>query len=155
MIREDEPAATRSRLTIGGAAAAIAMVALVAALLARSGSAASARYVVDDRVGATHLSAGQVESVVLARLAAMGTPADARQISRMTVLQMSMVPTIEARAGAPPSDSPDANDVVWVVRAEGHFVGQRVPPGAQPIVASTGYFVVDDATGETIGMGMP
>lgn len=155
MISRTAPTRVRSRLAIGGSVAAVALLALLAALFARSGLAGSAQLVVDDRVGATHLTANEVASIVMSRLGAMGTPAGTGQIIRMTVIPMAILGSVEPSAGSPPSGAPDAEDVVWVVRAQGHFVGLRVPPGAQPITASTGYVLVDDASGETIGMGMP
>lgn len=62
---------------------------------------------------------------------------------------------IEPGIGAPDPGTPEAARRVWVVRAEGRFVGDRVPPGADPVIGRTGYLVIDDATGEIIGMGMP
>jgi hypothetical protein len=44
---------------------------------------------------------------------------------------------------------------VWIVRASGPFYSDRVPPSAAPIVESTGYFVIDDGSGQIVGMGMP
>ena len=54
------------------------------------------------------------------------------------------------RAGAPGAFGP-----VWVVRARGPFVGRHVPPGNPPVRSATGYFVISDATGNILGMGMP
>jgi hypothetical protein len=48
-----------------------------------------------------------------------------------------------------------AGSIIWVVRATGTFVAPRSLPGKAPIVASSGYLLIDDATGESIGMGMP
>lgn len=56
------------------------------------------------------------------------------------------------RVGAVPDD-PAA--VVWIVRARGPFVGLRVPAGQQPASGESGYFVISDALGEVLGMGMP
>jgi hypothetical protein len=152
-------ATTTSRLstrrTVGWFLLLVATVAITATLLARSGAAGSGGYPIDALVASHHLTAAQVETVVLDRLTAMGTAVGAAQISHMTVLPMSMLPTIEPGAGAPAPGSAEAGQVVWLVRASGRFVGMRVPPGAAPITASSGYFLVDDATGQTLGMGMP
>jgi hypothetical protein len=43
----------------------------------------------------------------------------------------------------------------WRVVAEGTFTNTRTPPRASPGVASSGYFVIDDATGGVIGFGYP
>jgi hypothetical protein len=40
----------------------------------------------------------------------------------------------------------------WVVRAEGTFVNSR---GLKQRVWSSGYFIIDDANGDVVGMGMP
>jgi hypothetical protein len=59
---------------------------------------------------------------------------------------------VEPRA---PNDAPGARRLVWVVRATGHFVGMRVPPGRGPIVGTSGYLIIGDKTGEILGMGLP
>lgn len=62
---------------------------------------------------------------------------------------------VEPRLGAIDPENPDAGRLVWIVRAEGAFFGGRVPPGAKPIVGTTGYIVIDDETGLVVGMGTP
>jgi hypothetical protein len=44
---------------------------------------------------------------------------------------------------------------VWIVRARGAFVGRRVPPGTPEVHHKSGYYVVEDASGEILEVGMP
>jgi hypothetical protein len=62
---------------------------------------------------------------------------------------------VEPNIGVPTEGTPEADRVVWVVRAEGTFVGDRVPPGKKPMIGTSGFIVIDDASGEIIGLGMP
>jgi hypothetical protein len=45
--------------------------------------------------------------------------------------------------------------VWWVVRAEGVFVPRHLPPGVEPRMTSSGYYIVDGNSGEIWGMGTP
>lgn len=72
-------------------------------------------------------------------------------IQSMTVTTAGRIPDVEASGAVP--DDPAA--VVWIVRARGPFVGLRVPAGQQPAFGESGYFVISDALGEVLGMGMP
>ncbi|MCL4684173.1 hypothetical protein KJ059_05415 [Myxococcota bacterium] len=45
------------------------------------------------------------------------------------------------------------SDVVWVVHAKGSFVSRRSWPGKGPIVRSSGFYVLDDETGQIIARG--
>ncbi|HEY3548959.1 MAG TPA: hypothetical protein VGK17_23035 [Propionicimonas sp.] len=135
----------------------IAVLLLVVLALPRisGGTGASPDYPVEFRVAAHKMSAADVDSTIKARLTEMGGTTSPAKVTGMTVLSMSDVSAVEPGAGGPVDGSPDAATTVWVVRAEGSFVGLRVPPGAKPIHSTTGYFIVDDATGEIVGMGMP
>lgn len=53
------------------------------------------------------------------------------------------------------ADLESRDRLVRLVRARGTFVGQRIPPGVKPIESSSGFLVVDDDTGDVLGMGMP
>jgi hypothetical protein len=66
---------------------------------------------------------------------------------------LSDVRTVERQSGYPLSGHD--RGPVWIVRAHGNFVGRFVPPGHAPVVANTGYFLVDDADGSILSMGMP
>lgn len=72
----------------------------------------------------------------------------------ITAVMASNIRSVETRAGAPDPGSGD-DAVVWVVRAQGPFIGLRVPPGRDPIVNDSGYLVIDDATQSVVSMGMP
>ena len=78
-----------------------------------------------------------------------------------TVDEMTLVPsdsdvrTIEPESALGPEPGAPTGGAVWVVRARGHFVGRRVPPGVPDVRSSTGYFVIEDATGDVRAMGMP
>lgn len=132
----------------------IAAVIAIAVVNARSGAGAQT-YPVTETVAAHAMSSTAVADKVIARLVSMGSPGSQARIVKMTVTTGADAVRYETRAGRPPANSRDASAVVWVVRAEGAFVGLRIPPGADPIVSPTGYFIVDDATGEIIEMGMP
>jgi hypothetical protein len=135
----------------------IAVLVLLAIALSRVAGAIGATpdYPVNYRVASHNLTAAEVATTITARLTEMGGAASSASVTGMTVVPMSELAALEPEAGAPVDGSPDAAATVWVVRAEGAFVGLRVPPGAKPIHSATGYFIVDDATGEIIGMGMP
>jgi hypothetical protein len=165
MSTTGKPRLTRVRLTPGftSGVGSAGLVLLGAALLAatalalgvvRSGGA-TARYTVNEQVSSHGMSPTAVADKVLAQLASMGTPVSNARILSMTVTTGANAADYEAGSGRPGPDSPEAKAVVWVVRAEGSFVGLRVPPGAKPITSSTGYFIIDDATGDVVGMGMP
>jgi hypothetical protein len=141
-------------------AIALVVVAVIGISVATSVLAAAASYTVDIQVaGPTKLSAAQVAQIATARISSMeavtSAPAVAAKVTSVAAMSQSSVSSLEPGAGQPPLGSADAQSTVWVVRATGTFVGLRVPKGAQPIVASSGYFVIDDATGEIITMGMP
>ena len=103
----------------------------------------------------------RVASAALSQLSKMGAaaqavgavPAQARLLS-ITAVRASDVKVVEPRAGAPDVGSGD-DEAIWVVRATGSFVGLHVPPGDAPIVKQTGYLLIDDASGDVVGMGMP
>lgn len=70
-----------------------------------------------------------------------------------TILSMSAV----SGADLPKVDphlSPDPYPLLWVVRASGAFVAGFGPPGAPPIQGGAGYYLIDDATGNIVGMGI-
>jgi hypothetical protein len=99
-----------------------------------------------------------VEQTVTSQLQSMASRANTGvtpQIVSITVMPLGGISAIEPNAGAPDPNTAFANTIVWVVRAHGTFVGDRVPPGGNPAIGTTGYFMIDDATGDVIGMGMP
>jgi hypothetical protein len=103
---------------------------------------------------APKLDVSTVQAIAEQQLASMQTMAAGGQtiaIQKISAVGADRVTGVEA---AVPVET-DATGIRWVVRATGTFVGQRVPPGNPPIVADTGYLIIDDATGEVVGMGMP
>jgi hypothetical protein len=148
--------AGRSSAAIG--TLAVTLLVVFAAGIRMIAFSSSGAYTVDIRVANPHLQQAQVESLVLQRLGQIAKTTDtgtASTIRGMVALKASDLGSVEPDAGAAPAGSSAGDSVLWVVRATGTFVGDRVPPGAKPIVESTGYFVVDDSTGEIVGMGMP
>jgi hypothetical protein len=94
---------------------------------------------------------------------------DPQQVARTVLDQLGAEARIEKMTAIPSdaairSEEPNGSRLVpgaqpsgpvWVVRARGSFVGRRTPPGVPDVKSSTGYFVIDDATGEVIEMGTP
>jgi hypothetical protein len=104
------------------------------------------------------MEAAEVERIVVERFRSMQSWFEAAgravpdiEIQSMTVTTAGRIPDVEASGAVP--DDPAA--VVWIVRARGPFVGLRVPAGQQPAFGESGYFVISDALGEVLGMGMP
>jgi hypothetical protein len=82
---------------------------------------------------------------------------DAGRPETVDIVRINGVPGEAVRSlepGAGEGDS-DIGRAVWVVRAIGTFVGNRVPPGHDDIIADSGYLLIDDFTGEVVGMGLP
>jgi hypothetical protein len=52
------------------------------------------------------------------------------------------------------ADPPDGQ-IVWVVRAEGTFTTRRGPPGAAPVIAASGFYVIADVDGGVTTFGFP
>jgi hypothetical protein len=100
-------------------------------------------------------TAADVVARAAARIAAMRQQASgpATEIKTVTAVRGraigALVPNAAAMTGS------DLDKTFWVVTASGTFVGLRVPPGQSPIVETTGYLIIDDASGDAIGMGMP
>jgi hypothetical protein len=96
----------------------------------------------------TRLSVEQVTDLVMAEL---GPGAEITEIDALR--DRVLARAVEPRAFRPAPGT--ATGPVWIVRARGRFEGRRVPPGAPYVVAPTGFFVVDDATGDIVEMGLP
>jgi hypothetical protein len=76
-------------------------------------------------------------------------------IERITVVASAAEIRSVERNGSAHVGGVDLGGPVWVVRARGSFVGRRGPPGTSDIKSSSGYYVIDDASGEIIEMGLP
>lgn len=102
-----------------------------------------------------NLDPSTVQQIAEQHLASMQTMAagqgPAAVVQRISAVAADRVATLEAAAPV----ELEVAGIRWVVRATGTFVGLRVPPGQPPIVNDTGYIIIDDATGEVVGMGMP
>ena len=94
----------------------------------------------------------------MARLAAaaseLGLTPVPTQLETVIATRWADVSAYEPRVGAPDSDSPEGAGVVWVARGEGTFLVSR-GRSQEPRVGSTGYLLIDDETGEIMGMGTP
>jgi len=91
-------------------------------------------------------------------LAPQMTPHDVAQV--LAHSRVSRILSMECVRGDPwkttRQDNPAETfgpDVVWVVRAKGAFVSRRSWPGKGPIVRSSGFYVLDDETGQIIARG--
>ncbi len=101
------------------------------------------------------LTAAHVGQIVTETLTAA-----ARRFGRSTPIVIETIRAVpagavEALEPATGHGSPPSVGVRWVVRARGPFVGERVPAGMQPIFQDSGFFIIDDATGTILQMGMP
>jgi len=92
--------------------------------------------------------AREIQQMVLARLGPEG------EIDSVTVSpSLASLATVEPTLGVP--EGPEAAQLrtIWLIRAHGRFVANRTPPGVEPASSPFGYYLVDDAVGEVIGMG--
>ncbi|MEW6224564.1 MAG: hypothetical protein AB1627_08025 [Chloroflexota bacterium] len=83
---------------------------------------------------------------------AIGRAATPPRILSVTATTAAGIARLEPRAGQGRAPAPG---IQWLVRAEGTFVNNRTPPGAEPMVATSGYFVIADADGSILGFGFP
>jgi hypothetical protein len=98
----------------------------------------------------------QLETAVLDRIHGMelqvGTAVRTARIVSVTATTSSGVEALEPGVGHP---DPAPPGIQWLVRAEGTFTNNRVAPRGSPMVAATGFFVIDDADGGVIAFGFP
>jgi hypothetical protein len=136
------------RYVILGAAAVVVVASAAAAGIVAVNATSGPPYPVNISPGVNpHLPRDRVAQIVIERVP------DAA-IERMDVLaDDTHVQNLEPNAARPVEAAPIGP--VWVVRARGHFVGRRTPPGTPPVVAKSGYFVIDDNSGDILEMGMP
>jgi hypothetical protein len=124
-----------------------------------SGGVAGSSFVIDAPASlAPRMDPAGVANLAQARLQEMAADAQAAglrvsggSIQKVILARNDELGAVEPRA-AGGEGSPDR--LLWVVRATGTFVTNRGPIGGTRSFAS-GYFLIDDATGEIIGMGMP
>ena len=117
---------------------AVAIAAAQGCIAAPAPTPAIAQPLVTIGAGVTpRMTVDQVESIVLAQIHAM-------EATVGRVVSPSRIVSVTATAGS------------WRVTAEGTFTTERRPPGlSSPMVASTGYFVINDADGTITGFGFP
>ncbi len=142
--------------------AVVVAVAVLAAACTGPGSASSPSLspsgpVVTIEAGLTpRMTAEQVEAVALQQILRMeslvGAVVRPPGILAVTATTVAGVASLEPRSG---HQEPPAPGIQWLVRAEGTFTNNRTPPGASPMVAATGFFVIGDADGGVIGFGFP
>lgn len=132
-------------------------VALLAALVL-SQSIASPGYEVNVRPGlVTQRTADDAAAGALERLASMADTASANGVAlgpAARVLSVVAAMGDELLSIEPSSGGYEPERTVWVVRAEGTFVASR-GLNPKPRVFTTGFFVIDDASGKVLVMGMP
>lgn len=105
------------------------------------------------------MTAGDVMKIANERLASMAGMAPSAtavspSISTVRALRADQVQSIESQAGIEVGPSVDPGRAIWVVRATGTFVGLHTRQ-LEPIVFGSGFLLIDDSTGEIVGMGMP
>ena len=109
----------------------------------------------------TSVPAEQAALIVSAYLTQSGAASGVD--SRPDVVSVTAVPAGRADLVEPGlAPMPDAHQLQqleggtwWVVRARGVFVLPPAPNATEPMIARTGYLIVDGQTGEIWGMGTP
>jgi hypothetical protein len=102
-------------------------------------------------------SVAEIAMAALARFEQVPQNAQRRvppKLISMVAVLASEASKVEPLAGFPDPRSAD-DTVVWVVRAEGEFIGLRGPPGTGPVTKDSGFFVIEDVTGLVRQTGMP
>lgn len=101
-----------------------------------------------------HLSGSEAIALAQSQIAAMAQSvgrSTSSSISSARAVRGSEISKIEATA--PTLDDAEADQTYWIVRGTGTYLATR---GRGPDkVFATGYLIIDDATGDVIGMGMP
>jgi hypothetical protein len=142
------PTKLRIALVVAGALVAVALAANSIAAPSPTISIASG---VEPRLTPTEaIAIAQNDIALMAR--SVGA-AESSTVLKATAARGADVDSVEPGAGT--AEGEQAESVYWVVRARGTFVGARGPAGSSDRVAATGYIVIDDATGDVVGMGLP
>jgi hypothetical protein len=138
---------------IGGPRSALAATGIAVALAACASPLQSPQVVID--APGARMTAADVQAIVVAALehAAQRIPGGAPiRVIRVVATHADRVDLFEPGAGAG-----DDASLVWLVRAEGAFYSPRsAGRDAHPSeVAASGFYIIDDGTGEIIGVGYP
>lgn len=146
------------RLLGFGLSAAVAVA--LGYLFLMGGVGGSATYIVDrDPDLVTKLSPENVAETVLDRLVSMERGAtawgEAPASTPARILKVASRRADDVRSVEPNSAVTTETGAVWIVRAEGTFIQSRGLLDSGKRIWSTGYFLIDDATGMILAMGMP
>lgn len=105
----------------------------------------------------------EVTAIATNHLALMATAAEGSgltpvpaKLESVAATRWSDVSAVEPSLADVPAESGDASRVIWVARGEGTFLVTRTGlSGKGPWIGETGYLLIDDETGEIVGMGTP
>lgn len=86
-------------------------------------------------------------------LATMGSRSGESRIAINIESVQALMPIQVGREIDTSMDNEEPTRTLWLIKARGPFYFERVPLGVQPAVVDHGYILVDDATGEIIGLG--
>jgi hypothetical protein len=140
--------------TRGAIAATTALlVALIAVGVTMSSGNGTYTTMIDDGVEPA-LSAARVAEIAFADLERMSGLVGASARHPIEDVRLHAVRNGDVEDYEPGSAFGDGVGIVWIVRANATFVTAR---GRQPglIVRDSGYLLIQDGSGEIIGMGMP
>jgi hypothetical protein len=148
---------SENRFTLPGRRKLIALIAVFAVAAGFSAQAiarhlSASRYVPPTILGgvAPKQNAEDVQDTVLDQIGPNGV------VEKVTVVPSKAdLANVEADIGVPLGPEAESRGAVWIVRAQGNFVARRTPPGVPEARSPRGYYLVDDESGEIIGMGWP
>jgi hypothetical protein len=138
---------SRVRLLVVGA---VAVIALVAAGTALSSTPASIQI---DAGLTPHMSGADVVALAQTHLAGMSTAAGNSNVAITSAHLVRGTDLATAIKNGPILSGDMADAHYWIVRGTGTWVASH--GRGTPKTAPTGFFIIDDATGEFVGMGMP
>jgi hypothetical protein len=136
----------------GRAVVGLILIALVAAGCALLGGPVVR---IDEGIS-PRMTPDQVSTVVIDHIHEMeqtaGSVAKPARVVSMSATTATGVALLEPDSGQGQQPQPG---IQWLVRAEGTFTNNRAPTDAARMISTTGYFVISDADGSTIGFGFP
>jgi hypothetical protein len=143
----------QKRLIVGSTVAAVLVGIAVLVASASGKQSHQFRYVTPKiRNGITpRQSPTAIEKKVFERLGP-----DGRIDSATLVPTMADVPAIERNSAIPEAEALKKQGYIWIVRAHGKFTatrGRQAQKAESP--TGTGYYLLDDDTGQIVGMGWP
>jgi hypothetical protein len=141
---------TRSRKRQGFFA--VAAAALVALGFAASALSTTPPPITIDAGVPTHLTGSDVIKVAQDQLA-INSQASGVATAVLSAHAMKGRSVATEIVGGPILEGKEAEATYWVVRANGHFVSSR--GRGEPKTFTSGFFIIDDANAEIVGVGMP